>query len=492
MRSAARVPWLAPAADALAALATARRPERDPAVRRDPGAMALLLRHQRRQSTPLTLSITAVDRAELLRFAGRRLSAKPVGLPAHPSSINTSRHVAALARKAADPAIRDSAHAIGLLTGLGPIVTGNFADTVKLARRWDLPSWVVAALAALPHPASTAGSLGSDARLVAAVRAAIYLAAPTWLPDLTARSLAEAGLDAQKPPVISRHDESPWTDPHDVPLLPQLIAVAEKNHRRSRVALVRELEAEVSRLHAALAQQERTEAGRLHERKLVAMAELAAGAGHEINTPLAVISGQAQLLLQRFDEPDVAKPLQTIVTQTRRVHEILTDLMSFARPARPAPQVFDFALVIREAVAAARESAGDRRIEFDSPDAFVAYADPRQVRLILNGLLRNSIEATDESGWIRLIGGDGHDGRLSLSIEDSAGGPPPEVIEHLFDPFFSGRPAGRGRGLGLPTAWRLAREQGGDVRFEPALDLPARFVVLLPRAEAFPSSRLSA
>ena len=64
----------------------------------------------------------------------------------------------------------------------------------------------------------------------------------------------------------------------------------------------------------------------------------------------------------------------------------------------------------------------------------------------------------------------------------------------MFDPFYSGRSAGRGRGLGLPTAWRLAREHGGDVTYDPRPDSPARFVLSLPRAaEIFPlSERLSA
>jgi signal transduction histidine kinase len=60
----------------------------------------------------------------------------------------------------------------------------------------------------------------------------------------------------------------------------------------------------------------------------------------------------------------------------------------------------------------------------------------------------------------------------------------------MFDPFFSGRSAGRGRGLGLPTAWRLAREHGGDVRHVPHPDGPTRFVLALPVADC--RERLSA
>jgi len=66
-------------------------------------------------------------------------------------------------------------------------------------------------------------------------------------------------------------------------------------------------------------------------------------------------------------------------------------------------------------------------------------------------------------------------------VEDSGPGPSSNQREHLFDPFYSGRLAGRGRGLGLPTAWRLAREHGGDVRFDPLPQGPTRFVLSLPR-----------
>ena len=54
--------------------------------------------------------------------------------------------------------------------------------------------------------------------------------------------------------------------------------------------------------------------------------------------------------------------------------------------------------------------------------------------------------------------------------------------EHCFDPFYCGRSAGRGRGLGLPTAWQFARQNGGDVRHEPTADGPTRFVLTVPRS----------
>ena len=65
-------------------------------------------------------------------------------------------------------------------------------------------------------------------------------------------------------------------------------------------------------------------------------------------------------------------------------------------------------------------------------------------------------------------------------MEDSGPGLTLEVAEHAFDPFYCARSAGRGRGLGLPTAWQLARQNGGNLHFEPAFDGPTRFVLSLP------------
>ena len=110
-------------------------------------------------------------------------------------------------------------------------------------------------------------------------------------------------------------------------------------------------------------------------------------------------------------------------------------------------------------------------------------ADPDQVRAALTSLLRNAIEAAPAEGWagIRI---ERTEGSLNLIVEDNGAGPCPSIREHLFDPFFCGRSAGRGRGMGLSTAWRLARQQGGDVRFEGIAHGVTRFILTLPLAAA--------
>jgi signal transduction histidine kinase len=89
------------------------------------------------------------------------------------------------------------------------------------------------------------------------------------------------------------------------------------------------------------------------------------------------------------------------------------------------------------------------------------------------------------------IHGDATTERTRVIVEDNGPGVDPTILEYIFDPFFSGRSAGRGRGLGLSTAWRLAKQQGGDIRYERSKDGLTRFILSLPRADAT-ADRLSA
>jgi signal transduction histidine kinase len=158
-------------------------------------------------------------------------------------------------------------------------------------------------------------------------------------------------------------------------------------------------------------------------------------------------------------------------------------MMQFARPPRPQKQPLDLGTLIREVSASLSEYASQQRVQLVCPEPehpISLNADPRQLRTALACLLRNAIQAAPAEGWAGVRIARPHPDRLDLLVEDSGQGPVPEQREHLFDPFFSGRAAGRGRGLGLPTAWRLAREHGGEVYFDERSGGPTRFVLSLP------------
>jgi len=257
--------------------------------------------------------------------------------------------------------------------------------------------------------------------------------------------------------------------------------LAADNRRLRDVSTVECLERDVDDLQHALAEQVAGEGERLQSRKLNALAEFAAGAGHEINNPLAVISGQAQYLLGHEAEEPRQRALQTIIGQTHRIHQILNELMQFARPSRPQRQSIDLAAIVREVVTSLADLAEQRQVRLVCPDSgsVHVHADPRQVGTALTCLLRNAIEAAPAEGWAGVRTENSDSEQVDVIIEDSGDGPPSALRDNLFDPFYSGRSAGRGRGMGLPTAWRLAREQGGDVRFAENPGGPTRFVLSL-------------
>jgi signal transduction histidine kinase len=176
--------------------------------------------------------------------------------------------------------------------------------------------------------------------------------------------------------------------------------------------------------------------------------------------------------------------LQTIISQAQRIHDLLSELMQFARPPRPQKRPLDLGGLIREVTVALGDLAAQRQVRLVCPELehpISLYADPRQLRTALTCLLRNAIEAAPADGWAGVRVQLPAPERLELIVEDSGPGPTPPQREHMFDPFYSGRAAGRGRGLGLPTAWRLAREHGGDVCFDDTSTGPTRFVLTLPR-----------
>ncbi len=259
--------------------------------------------------------------------------------------------------------------------------------------------------------------------------------------------------------------------------------LAEENRRLSELPILTRLENDLDELHRAFAEQRASEESRLRTQKLSTLAEFAAGAGHEINNPLAVISGQAQYLLGHEADPARQKSLQKIIGQAHRIHELLNQLMQFARPSRPQRQLIDLLELVRNTTLSLADLAQERRVRLTPPspaEPLNVFIDPKQMQLALAGLVRNGIEAAPPDGWVEVqVAVRPH--TLDLVVEDSGPGPTDRQREHIFDPFYSGRQAGRGRGLGLPTAWRLAREHGGDVFLDERSEGRTRFVLRLPR-----------
>ncbi|MBX6315823.1 MAG: HAMP domain-containing histidine kinase, partial [Isosphaeraceae bacterium] len=123
-------------------------------------------------------------------------------------------------------------------------------------------------------------------------------------------------------------------------------------------------------------------------------------------------------------------------------------------------------------------------VEASTPTAW-AWADPDPLRHLADALTRNALEATPPGGTVRLTT-TVTPRRLEWTIRDSGRGLDPHAARHLFDPFFCGRQAGRGLGLGLPRAARIVALAGGDLSWRSSPGRGTTFHLTLPLAEEPP------
>jgi len=207
----------------------------------------------------------------------------------------------------------------------------------------------------------------------------------------------------------------------------------------------------------------------MDEQHLEAMAEFAAGAGHEINNPLAIISVHGQLLLAQIDDPQQRRSLAVIAAQVKRAYEMIADIRQFARPPKPEFIPFDLYAKIDELVEKQIPEFLPPGIvlqwKHDTP-SFVMNSDPVQISVALLALIRNAVEALGEKGTITLEVKPYEKEGVEIRVDDDGPGVPEAIREMIFSPFFSGRQAGRGLGFGLPKAWRIAKQCGGSLELE--------------------------
>lgn len=223
----------------------------------------------------------------------------------------------------------------------------------------------------------------------------------------------------------------------------------------------------------------------LQQHKLRSLAAFAAGAGHELGSPLAVISGYAEQLLRQEKQLERIQALERILAQTRRIHALVLDLMFFARPPEPKKRRLRLDRLLRQVVGRFVCEAEQKQITLSCtcPDQAISMvADGSLLQTAIECLLRNALEAAPQGGRVScsvvLLDSD----QVQVIVEDNGPGPDPAWQEHLFDPFFSGRQAGRGRGLGLSKVWRIAELHAGRITWQRTPHRTTQFVLQLPRS----------
>jgi signal transduction histidine kinase len=222
----------------------------------------------------------------------------------------------------------------------------------------------------------------------------------------------------------------------------------------------------------------------LRSKTMISVGEMAAGAAHEMNNPLAVISGRSQLLAQTLSDAKGKASAHLIYEQSHRLTDIITELMDFAKPVPPSPVPADLAELIDHALHEAKMQVdpADRSIEVTLGDLPTIVVDKQQVTAALKEVIDNSLNATDPTkGHITIHAAfDPYSLRVVMTVADNGIGMDEATLKRAFDPFFSSRKAGRRRGMGLAKALRWVEASGGSIRLESRPGQGTRTMVLLP------------
>ncbi|MBW3539541.1 MAG: HAMP domain-containing histidine kinase [Planctomycetes bacterium] len=204
---------------------------------------------------------------------------------------------------------------------------------------------------------------------------------------------------------------------------------------------------------------------------LEALAEFAAGAGHEINNPVAVIVGRVERLLRDERDPERRHALAAIAAQAYRIRDMIGDAMLFARPPAPAPEPLDLAAHLQALLPALAERAAEMSatLSLKATGPVPILADRAQLSVVVECLVRNAVEAATPGGRILLAASTASEPNGLggwLIVEDDGRGLSETDRRQLFNPFYSGRQAGRGLGFGLPKCWRIVDAHGGRIEAE--------------------------
>jgi len=211
---------------------------------------------------------------------------------------------------------------------------------------------------------------------------------------------------------------------------------------------------------------------------------MAAGAAHEINNPLAVISGRAQILLESEKDAKRRKSLELIVEQTQRASKILTDLMGFARPAMPKTEPTNLNYVAHQVISMVENQLRIKNIVCvrDFAEGLPKIlADRHQLEQVFLNMVLNSEHAMEEGGTITLATSLSPDGNaVLLEIADTGQGIAPEHIDQIFEPFFTTKEEGSGTGLGLSMCYGIIQAHEGTVTVESKVGEGTTFTIRLP------------
>jgi signal transduction histidine kinase len=227
--------------------------------------------------------------------------------------------------------------------------------------------------------------------------------------------------------------------------------------------------------------------------KLAGLGKLAGGVAHELNNPLTVVAGYAEIIHESTLEPSTRKQTAKIMAESMRMKRIIEDLNRFSQPPTAEYCANDMVDVLREVGQSLQTDLIRRGVSFELHSTggnAVVYGCRDSLSQVFFQLVLNAAEAMERADRDGPVHNDGHvrvdvdnkDGRVQVLVTDN--GPGFAEPERIFDPFYTTKDPGEGPGLGLSVSYGLVQEHQGDIHAYNLVPHGAAVCVSLPCAPA--------
>lgn len=222
-----------------------------------------------------------------------------------------------------------------------------------------------------------------------------------------------------------------------------------------------------------------------HRDRLAEIGKFSTIIAHELKNPLGIIKGAVDIIAKPSTPPQLNLTMTGYIQdEVRRLNKIIEDFLAFARPAPPKKQLCDVNDVVRKLAghfSVPDEAQKNVRLELDLCSRTQTEIDEDQIYQVLLNLANNAQQAMEHDGIIT-IRTYCHEGLVTLQVQDSGPGIPPEISEKVFEPFFTTKT--QGTGLGLAIVKKFIESHQGGISIARAPGGGAIFKIYLPGAEA--------
>ena len=230
-----------------------------------------------------------------------------------------------------------------------------------------------------------------------------------------------------------------------------------------------------------IAERKRLEEQLRKTERVAELCTLASGMAHEIGTPMNVILGRAEYLMDRVKDEPIKKGLKTIIAQVERITKVMNQLLAFARRKPPERGPLQLKDIVENGLELFRERFDKSRVVVETAldDACPnVLADSDQMSQVFINLVMNALHAMPDGGTLR-VGLAQESGMVKLTVADTGHGIPQDALPKIFEPFFTTKEFGKGTGLGLTVVKGIIDEHQGTIMVDSEEGKGTRFTISL-------------